>query len=241
MNKLLLALQYWEGDKAQAMRLARLITDLEPRHCESADFLFVSRFDCTHDEETIRYVSSRFNVHTYINRNRRGTGWPSGCNDLWFGTIDHIYSFSEAKRLPPYKAVLTFEADACPLVPNWIRELSNAWDAQQARTITKIYGPRCEYPLPHINGNALFGGDLLTLHKISRQIGGCPPDKGWDFWLAKQFKQMGWADAPMMKSQWQCKDMSEEDIEAHRAAGVVFLHGVKSEAVINSTRKKFVG
>lgn len=241
MNKLLLALQYWDGDKAQAIRLARLIADIEPRHCESADFLFVSRFDCTHDEETILHVQKKFNVHTYINRHRRGTGWPHGCNDLWFGTMDHVFSFCEAKRMPPYKAILTFEADSCPLVPNWIRELSNAWDAQQARSITKVYGPRVEYPLPHINGNALFGGDLLTLHKISRQIGGCPPDKGWDFILAKQFKQMGWGDCPLMKSQWQCKTMSESDIDEHRKAGVVFLHGVKDDSVLTDVRKRFVG
>jgi hypothetical protein len=240
-TKILLALQFWKGDRDQAMRVARLIADLEPRHSEFADFLFVSRFDCEQDISTIEYVSTKFNTHTYVNRHRRGTGWPHGCNDLWFGTMDHVYSFSEAKRFPPYKAVLTFEADACPLVPNWHRELSRLWDQHATPKGVKMFGAKVEYPLPHINGNAMFSGDLKFLYWISRLIGGCDPTKGWDFILAKDFKREGWADCPMMKSHWQKKTMPDEEIEALRSAGIVFLHGVKDDSVISHMRKKFVG
>jgi len=236
-DKLLLALQFYGGDKEMAMRLARLIADLEPRHSEFADFLFVSRFDCEQDLKTVEYVSQKFNTHTYINRHRRGTGWPHGPNDLWFGTMDHIYDFSQAKRFPPYKAVLTFEADACPLVPNWHRELSRAWDEKPV----KVLGSLLQYPGWHINGNALFSADLKFLYWVSRQIGGCSPISGWDFKLAKEFKQAGWADCPKMNSHWQTKTMSEERIEELRNSGVVFLHGVKDNSVIAHMRKRFVG
>ena len=77
-TKILLALQFWKGDKDQAMRVARLIADLEPRHTDFADFLFVSRFDCEQDLATVEYVSQKFNVHTYVNRHRRGTGCRHG-------------------------------------------------------------------------------------------------------------------------------------------------------------------
>lgn len=240
-TKILLALQFWKGDMEQAMKVARLIADLEPRHSEFADFLFVSRFDCEQDMKTVEYVSTKFNTHTYINRHRRGTGWPSGCNDLWFGTMDHCYSFSEAKRFPPYKAVLTFEADSCPLTPNWYRELSRAWDEQTAVKPVKVFGSLLQYPGWHINGNALFSADLKFLYWVSRQIGGCDPTKGWDFLLAKDFKREGWADCPRMNSHWQRKTMPDEEIDALRSSGVVFLHGVKDDSVISHMRKKFVG
>jgi len=240
-TKILLALQFWKGDRDQAMRVARLIADLEPRHSDFADFLFVSRFDCEQDLSTVEYVSTKFNTHTFVNRHRRGTGWPHGCNDLWFGTMDHVYSFSEAKRFPPYKAVLTFEADACPLVPNWHRELSRSWDQQAVPKNAKMFGAKVEYPLPHINGNAMFSGDLKFLYWVSRQIGGCDPTKGWDFWLAKEFKRVGWADCPLMKSLWQTKTMSPEAILHLRESGCVFLHGIKDTSVQEEVRKRFVG
>lgn len=240
-TKILLALQFWAGDKDQAMRVARLIADLEPRHSDFADFLFVSRFDCDHDLSTVEYVSSKFNCHTFVNRHRRGTGWPSGCNDLWFGTMDHVYSFCEAKRFPPYKAVLTFESDSCPLVPNWHRELSRAWDESAVPKDVKMFGARVEHPLPHINGNALFSADMKFLYWISRQIGGCNPTKGWDFILASDFKRVGWMNCPKMRSHWQRKTMPDEEIDTLRNEGVVFLHGVKDDSVISHMRKKFVG
>lgn len=239
-EKILIVMQFWDGDRNQAMEAARLIADLEPKHCALADFLFVARFDSTICLSTVEHVQRKFNTHTFINRHRRGTGWPFGCNELWFGAMDHIYSMSEAKKFPPYKAILTMEADACPLAPRWIENLGEAWDEQQARSIARVYGAKVDHPLPHVNGNALFGGDLLTLHKISRQIGGCPPDKGWDFILAKKFKEMGWANCPLMRSHWQKKTMEADEIQSLRDAGVFFLHGVKDNSVILDVRKKFL-
>jgi hypothetical protein len=155
--------------------------------------------------------------------------------------MDHVYSFSEAKRFPPYKSVLTFEADACPLVPNWHRELSRAWDELAAPKDVKMFGARVEHPLPHINGNAMFSGDLKFLYWISRLIGGCDPTQGWDFRLARDFKREGWMDCPLIKSHWQKKTMSPDEIHSLRSSGVVLLHGVKDDSVIADTRKRFVG
>jgi hypothetical protein len=240
-DKILLALQFWDGDKAMAMRNARLIADLEPKHTDSVDFLFSARFDTTHDLSTVTELSKKFNTYTHINKHRRGTGWPHGPNDLWFGTLDHVFDFGQAKRMPRYKAVLTFEADACPLVPNWHRELSRLWDELAAPNDVKMFGARVEHPLPHINGNALFSGDPHFLHHMSRKIGGCDPTKGWDFLLARDFKKLGWRDCPAIKSHWQRKTMPAEEIQALRKQGTVFLHGVKDDSVINDTRKRFLG
>ena len=237
MKKILLAIQYWHRDRDQAMRVAKLIADLEPQRSQHADFLFAARFDCTQDEEAIRQVSKKFDVHHFINRNRRGTGWPHGCNELWFGVMDWLYSHREADVIPDYKAVLTFEADACPLTPHWIQRLSESWDKAQA----KVHGPMLQYPGEHVNGNAMFSGDLKFLEWIARQVGGCSPHGGWDYLLAPEFKRRGWKGCPAMKSWWQHPTLKEGELDKLSETGVVFLHGVKDDSVIDAVRKKYLG
>jgi len=234
--KILLALQFWEGDKSQAMKLARLIADLEPRHSEAADFLFVSRFDCTHDEETVKHVSKKFNVHTYVNR-QRGQLWPHGCNSLWFGTMDWVFSYGEAERIPPYKAVLTFEADCAPLMPNWISEISRAWDAAKV----KVLGAYQPAPGPHINGNALFSGDKTFLKWISREVGGCTPHGGWDYVMASEFRRRGWSDCKLFRSWWNTVSVSEETFQQLGREGVAFFHGCKDNSLLEIVRRRFLG
>ena len=73
-NRILLALQFWEGDKKPAMEVARLIADLESKHSDIADILFVSRFDCQQDPKTVEYVSRKFNCYTHVNKHRQGVG-----------------------------------------------------------------------------------------------------------------------------------------------------------------------
>lgn len=234
-NKILLALQFFHGDKERAMQVARLISDLEPRHSEFADFLFVSRMDTTHDEETVKYVSRKFHVHTYVNRTH-GKEWPNGCNALWFGTMDWVYSYGIAKRIPPYKAVLTFEADASPLSSNWISALHEGWDKAGA----KVVGAMQTQPAQHVNGNALFSGDPAFLHWIARKVGGCKPSGGWDFVLANEFRKKGWADFFRMKSWWGYPTMTRETFDSLVAQDVVFFHGCKDDSVIKHVRDRFL-
>lgn len=235
-EKILLALQFWDGDKAQAMKVARLIADLEIRHSDQADFLFVSRFDCGHDKSTLDHVSRKFNTYKCVNR-RRGREWPHGCNDLWFGTMDYMFAMNAAKRLPTYKAILTFESDATPLAPNWISELSRAWDASQP---TKVLGALQSSPGPHVNGNAMFSGDLKFLKYIARDVGGCSPQGGWDFMLAPMFKRLGWRDSGLFRSWWNYPNMSEETFNQLGREGVVFFHGVKNDSAMNHVRRRYL-
>lgn len=236
MKKLLLALQFWEKDRPAAMDVARLIADLHPGFCETADFMFVARFDCEQDMKTIDYVSRKFNVHHFVNTKFRGAEWPHGPNALWFGTMDFVFSMSEAKRIPDYKAVLTFEADACPLTPNWLSVLSQEWDKAE----TKVLGAMQTAPAPHVNGNALFSCDLPFLKWIARDVGGVTPHAGWDFVLANAFKKKGWADCPSMRSWWNMATMDKGTFEDLCKQGVVFHHGVKDDSLRRLVRQRFV-
>lgn len=236
-RKILLALQFWSGDQAQAMQVARLIADLEPRMCERADFLFVSRFDCAHDQDTVAYCSRKFKMRTHVSR-RRATGWPFGCNELWFETMQYVYEHTVAdKRIPDYKAVLTFEADAAPLHPNWISVLSDNFDDSRP---ANIVGSLLQHPDTHVNGNAMFSCDLDFTHWVSRQLCGCAPSGGWDFILAPKFKVWGWKNSPVMRSWWQTPTLEESRYEALLGQQVAFLHGVKDLSVLEHVRKKYL-
>jgi hypothetical protein len=245
MNKILLAIQFWANDKADAMRMARFVADLEPEHSKLADFLFCARFDCTNDPATVAYVSSKFNTFTYVNKNRRAEGWPFGCNELFFGMVDHVFTQIEAKKMPQYKAVLAFEADGNPMCADWISQLHANWDkfhAKGAHMVGALIppGPK-ETDGKHINGNCLVDAGQEYLHWIARKIGGCRPTAGWDWVLAPTFKAAGWANCPGMRSFWRSPPMPRQVFDRLRKEGVFFVHGIKDSSIIDHVRKDMVG
>lgn len=239
-NRLLIVLQFYKGDQNHAMQLARFIADIQPGRCENADFLFVSRFDCPQDHQTVRYVSKKFNTWTYTSK-RRGVGWPHGPNELWFGSMEWVYHMIEARKIPAYKAVFTFEADGVPLAPNWINVFLNSWNEQEAKAPLFVFGAYLLAPGPHINGNAMFSGNPAFLHWVAKKVGGAPPRAGWDYALYADFKRWGAADFPKLKSYWGTKTFSEEGFKQALSQEIVYIHGVKDMSLLKMARKYFLG
>lgn len=238
MKKLLLSILFWEEDKRQAMQLARLLADLQDEHSDAADFLFVSRFDCTHDDTTVKYVSRKFDTHVTTSRHR-GKGWPLGCNAIWIGMIEWLFHKKNAKQLPDYKAVFCIEADGAPLRKDWINYLSQEWDRVNETIPIVMAGDVLTNPqgYQHINGNALLSADLSFLKAVCHKAG-FNARAGWDYHLAPWFKQKGWADLQGIKSDWRRPAFKEEEWEKELAEGTVWLHGVKDNSLIEVARKK---
>jgi hypothetical protein len=237
INRILIALQYWEGDRTRALALSRFLADLEPVKSQIADFLFVYRFDSTLEEATTQYVARKFNVYTFTSR-RRETGWPNGCNGLWFSTMEWVQSMIAAKKVPAYKAIFTCEADGCPIQRNWLEHLSSEWDRVNQEKRVVIAGALVE-PGPHINGNALITGDQIFLHWIARQVGGVRPNCGWDFFLSSDFRRLGWADIPCMKSLYNTPTFSAEQYQKMIDDHWVWVHGGKDTSLITLGRERF--
>ena len=235
--KILIALQFWEGDKAPAMHLARYLADLEPTHTGLADFLFASRFDCTHDQETVKHVSRKFNVRTLTSR-RRGVGWPDGCNDLWFAVMEWAESMIKGKKIPDYKAIFTIEADSCPIQKDWLPKISALWDKANAHGKVYMAGALVE-PGPHINGNALMSGDSKFLYWIARRVGGAPPKVGWDYALAREFRNWGWANLTQMKSIYHTPSFSKQQFDDMRKNDWIWIHGCKDTSLVRLGREQF--
>jgi hypothetical protein len=236
-RKILIALQFWDGDKSQAMGLADFLADLEPGHSDLADILFMARFDCAAHQPTVEHASRKFNVHTQISR-RRSFGWPAGCNDLWFSVMEWVQSMVSARKTPHYKAIFTCEADGCPIQRDWIARLSSEWDRVNQPKPVVMAGAMCPNG-PHINGNALMSGDLHFLTWIGRRVGCCHPNVGWDYGLASDFRKRGWADIPGMKSIYGQPTFSKEQYAEFVKNDWTWIHGCKDNSLILHGRERF--
>ena len=236
-SKILLALQYYPGDRDDAMSTARMLADVQGGHSDLADLCFVSRHDTTADPQTVVYTSRAFNVMTIRSR-RSGTGWPHGPNELWFDLIDQTHERISCGHWPAYKAVLTFEGDTTVLSRDWIRGLVDEWDRRPSGS--NMVGSLQAAPAEHINGNMLVSADLGYLAKI-RSIGGCSPNAGWDYACRDQFRAWGWAPTEKIVSWWKSKTLLEPDYLELQRRGCLFFHGVKDRTGEAWARKHLIG
>jgi hypothetical protein len=241
-NRILLVLPFWNGDKAQHIALARFIADLEPAHSEQVDILFLARFDAAPDDETIKYVSRKFNVHVY-KCNRREVGWPHGCNGLFSGAIEFFHRMTRGGKIPAYKAMLIVEADCVPLSRTWLSQLMAEWDRVSREKYVCIAGAYIPNPNPadprsrdHINGGCCFlSGDSDFMSWLFTRMGRV--NAGWDWILAPQFKTRGWADIPAIWSHWRTDDKNEAQTRELMKHGVLLFHGVKGPNLLENARK----
>src|SRR5690242_5637175 len=123
---IILALQFWDGDKAQAMKLARLCADIEPHKRNDVYFLFSARFDCRHDQETVEYVSQKNRVLLHTTK-RKATGWPNGPNQQMACTYEHWMELGKRQRIEPMSGIMLMEADCVSLAKDWINQLINEY------------------------------------------------------------------------------------------------------------------
>lgn len=240
-EKILITIPFWSGDRDQALKLGRLLADLEPKHNEQADLMFVSRFDSKHDDATIEYVSRKFNVASHVSK-RRSVGWPTGCGGTFFGTLERVYYDIQAKKCPHYKAIFVAESDGGPLSQDWISSLSYEWD----RLTNEAGGRLCmagdmivSGGKQHINGGCCLLATDNFLHWLAVKIGDCSPSVGWD-WddrLLMEFRRRGWADTATIRSEWRTSTFTTEHWNRCSKDGVVWFHGVKDNSLITMARE----
>lgn len=236
-RKILIAIPFWHGDKAQALVLARLIADLQQEHSQIADICFVSRFDTAHDRPTIDYVARKFNVFAHVSQ-RREIGWPHGCNGTFFGTMEWFQS-----KAANYKALFIAESDGAPLVADWIQRLSLEWD--KANEMKPVYVAGAYIPdkggHDHINGGCNFiSSDEKFLHWLVNKVGGITISAGWDWALSEEFKKWGWADITSIKSYWRRPTFTDAEWTPELNKGTVWLHGLKDNSLLELSRKKLL-
>lgn len=235
-DKILIALQFWAGDRDQADGLTRYLVDLEPEHSNYADFLVVNRHDCTVPVGMVENLSRRFNVWKY-QAPRGMTGWPAGCNSLWTNTTQWVKSMIEAKRIPHYKAIFVCESDGSPVFRDWVRRMSLAWDQANRPNPVCVAGPVVQIPAEHMNGNLLMSGATEQLRWLARMAQGVPATAGWDWILSSEFKKRGWASIPGMLSLYNTRGYTEGQFRKMQEDQVIWVHGVKDTSLWGHGRR----
>jgi len=228
MKKLVLALQFWAGDRDAAMRNAKRIADNEPIYREDVIFLFVARYDCPHDLAVVAYVGQKFKTETYTGF-RRGVGWPHGCNELWCDLMQQSIRRMRSGEWEGVDGILTFEADCVPVDPDWINRLRKAWDIALASN-KMVLGHWLPEPtgFGHINGNAIF--DPLIAIKLG--LVGCASDVGWDFHWGPKFSPH-WVRSGLIRTFYHCDGVPENWFVApgeHDGVLPAMIHGIKDGA-----------
>jgi len=162
-GKILLCMQCFPGDQAQAIALSRLIADLEPAKCQYADFAWLIRFDCTPDSIPTDHLTPKFDRVYVIKGARRVTGWPQGCNAM----VMDLMAYIQSRKDWNYDAIMLMEADCLPLRASWIKELLTEWQfgahlsAGPYLVLGDWIGGR-DISASHLNGNLLFSPRLLS-------------------------------------------------------------------------------
>jgi len=161
---IMIVIQYWSGDEPQALRLARLLADLErgrpgrPTPLPTR-LVLARRFDClvsVEASQTRDYCQHIFHTHL-VQSSRRETGHPDGCFGLWAGTVDVLNMMLLGGILPWIECRHAFlaEADGAPIRRDWLDRMG------EAHAVTTLQGKRVtgammDWPYPHVNGNMVM-------------------------------------------------------------------------------------
>lgn len=178
---LVVAIQFYTDDEHRALRLARLIADIESRRRDDVIIAFARRFDCPTSSlltETFLHVGQKFPAMNLPSQ-REGTGHPNGCNELWSSTMEQLSTSWQAGNLSAC-SVFTVEPDGIPLTCDWINRL-HVEHARAVRAGKRVSGCLVESPVPHVNGTLMahlsMWRERLSLHRT-------PPGQAWDLFHA---------------------------------------------------------
>lgn len=247
---IVLNIQFWENDRDQAMKLARLIADLEPKKRDDI-MLFTARFDCKHDFETIEYVKKKFDVLIHTTK-RKATGWPNGPNQMMGDSYEFCVEHFRRMRRNDVEAVMMIESDCIPLHKNWINMLVAEFRAS-GKSVLGAWLKLGDANVEHINGNCLIA---LNFWRKFPSIFHPPSRGGWDVTLRHGILPNGhpsrliWSDYQLGQEHnpwkgddflWEPKRYGALDNPLYgQELNPVWFHGIKIDAGIKAARKRLL-
>src|SRR5665213_3667261 len=82
MKKLMICIQFYDGDRVEAMNLAKFIAGIEPKSRADTELLFVNRSDCEPiTAAEIALLIPTFKVASYTAPSSEN-GHPRACNNM---------------------------------------------------------------------------------------------------------------------------------------------------------------
>jgi len=188
---LVIALQFWAGDQAEALQLAKFLADLEPTSRDDVLLAFCRRFDVPMSAELHEagmYCGEKFPI-THIRSERVATGHPDGCFGLWYGTAEILYRHYCAGW--PYGSAFFVEADGVPTRFDWLDYLKRAHmsNLQQGKSVTGAWEGPGRFHEAHVNGTVCIDLSMISNYP-SLQF--CREGSAWDCFHSGVFlKELG--------------------------------------------------
>ena len=229
-GRFVIALQYWDGDRDDAIRLARFIADIEPCWNDRVTMCFVRRHDATPiDQQTIKYVEHKFSVNHHVSPTHKA-GYPDSPNIMAVALIREA-----ARRYHgqwrDVMGVMLLESDSVPVKRGWLVDLIDEWQVAlgHGRLLMGAWKPTCG-PHGHINGNMVFHPSLADTLKLPQ----CPSVIPWDTFYPPIFRRV-WAWTGLIANFYRevcCTDQFLSTPECG-AKPPVLIHGVKDDSAWN--------
>ena len=238
-RKLLIVINYWEGDRLMAKTLAELIADLEPKRNEKADILFFRRYDAEQmpnlliDKMTDKFVKCK----QLKCRRMNAVGYPYGPNEMFYDLLERMNNMEWQSE---YYAFLNMEADCVPLAPGWIDKLIEEFGSAYDEGKFAIGHVVQHNPGTHLNGSALYSNDFWQRAGGMNMIGG-PAASAYDIYHANRILPIA-KDSSAMLMDFNRKTINESDLDNVRKNGEkpVYLHGVKDMSALVGIRNKYI-
>lgn len=236
---LVLALQYWNGDREQALTLAKRLADIEDKPRTDVAIEIVLRFDATEPlPSTLAYIAQKFKVSVYRCK-RRGEGHPAGCNDMVHDYVGRCWErwLRDPKYRDAVDGVYLYEGDNVPLRKDWLDALVAEWKTarEQGKYLLGCWHPDGS-PVGHINGNLIFRPDIFGL--VSG-LEGCPSQVAWDLFHAEKFAPH-WYKSSLMVNLYRATEVPKSWIfDKKGKAKFANCHGVKDQSVYDMAKALF--
>ena len=249
---MILNLQYWHGDLDKAMRLARLIADIEQNPRTDVIFQFACRFDSHHDYGTINYVKKKFQVEVYTS-DLQATGWPDGCNKLMASSYKNCIKIGRNRNFNMSTEFCFFiEADGVPLKSDWLDRIIREYQMCGKKILGAWWGDSARSSA-HVNGNMCMSLDfynicLDVLNPRKRQawdtglwpwIGpnAAPSREIWNDW------RLGYSDNPWkgVEALWEPKSFADPQNPLYgEILSPSYFHGCKRDEGVEEARRRLV-
>jgi len=232
---IVLVLQYWQQDRAQADAVIRFITDLEPTKREDVRLRLVARADCPHlDMETIQYAAQKFDV-SWVHAKTRTEGWPAGPNAMAVEILTTAPKWLHEAGWDDCFGILMLEPDVTPLHPFWLDKLIGAWVIALLDGCWQMGSWReSGGQWGHVNGCSLLHPKFAALTGLKT----CPPDFAWDCY-ASTMAHDHWCKSGLFLNRFRGHNATEEILRTPERGGVppVLVHGYKDDSALNIARK----
>lgn len=237
-RKLLIVINYYGGDREMAKQLAELIADLEVSKNDKADIAFHRRFDAEQMPNLVKdkLLNKFTKVHDIKCRRMNAVGYPFGPNEMFYDLIERM---GNREWQLDYYAFLNLEADCCPLKPDWIDKMIQAYDEawnNGKSAVGHIYNSDIR---THLNGVAVYSTDFWHKAGGMNIIGG-PASAGYDVYHADRILPLS-IDTNYILLDFNRKTISADDLESLTKNGTnpYLLHGVKDMSALIAVRNKY--